>query len=240
MNATPKQKEMMLQWMKLHPEVARGRLCRKDESRKEMKQLLEDLAGTINAANVGPVKSSSEWLKTWKDWKIYVLKKETKRRNHGLGTGGGSPIKIPFSSLEEELLYFITPEAAGLENIPQGGIDLYENVETDPNDMQTMQNLHFEENKLPYKKLCNNDKFLKTKTGLKMQLSSPEAIHIQEETRKSNTQSLSNEMVNIQKEKLVIKKEEVQIQQQLLEVHQSILVELQQIRKTVDTFGHVE
>lgn len=73
-----------------------------------------------------------------------------------------------------------------------------------------------------------------------MQLSSPEAIHIQEETRKSNTQSLSNEMVNIQKEKLVIKKEEVQIQQQLLEVHRSILVELQQIRKTVDTFGHME
>lgn len=36
MNTTQKQKEMMLQWMKLHPEVSRGRLCRKDESRKEM------------------------------------------------------------------------------------------------------------------------------------------------------------------------------------------------------------
>lgn len=73
-----------------------------------------------------------------------------------------------------------------------------------------------------------------------MQSLSPKAIHIQEETRKSNTQSLSCEMVNIQKEKLVLKKEEVSIQQQLLEVQRSILVELQEIRKTVDTFGHLE
>jgi len=67
------------------------------------------------------------------------------------------------------LLDFITPEAAGLGNIPQGGIDLYENVETDSNDMQTMDNVHFEENNeniLPHKKLCRNDKFLKTKTSI--------------------------------------------------------------------------
>lgn len=57
---------------------------------------------------------------------MYVLRKETKRRNSYQKTGGGSPMKISFSSLEEELLDFITPEAAGLENIPQGGIDLQE------------------------------------------------------------------------------------------------------------------
>jgi len=73
-----------------------------------------------------------------------------------------------------------------------------------------------------------------------MESLSSKTIHIQEETRKSNTQSLSYEMVNIQKEKLVLKKEEVSIQQQLLEVQRSILVELQEIRKTVDTFGHLE
>ncbi|EFN78047.1 hypothetical protein EAI_09231 [Harpegnathos saltator] len=47
MNTTQEQKEMILQWMKLNPEVARRRLRRKGESRNEMKKLLEDLARTI-------------------------------------------------------------------------------------------------------------------------------------------------------------------------------------------------
>lgn len=36
MNTTQEQKEILLQWMKLHPEVAKGRLRRKGESKKEM------------------------------------------------------------------------------------------------------------------------------------------------------------------------------------------------------------
>lgn len=97
---------------------------------------------------------------------MYVLKKETKRRNHGLGTGGGLPIKIFFSSLEEELLEFITPEAAGLDNIPQGGFDVYESViEADLDDMQE---IHFEdnENQPPQKRLCKNYQSLNTNTGM--------------------------------------------------------------------------
>lgn len=97
------------------------------------------------------------YIQTWKDWKTYVLKKETKRRNHSLTTGGGSPINIYFSPLEEELLNFITPEAAGLDNIPQGGIYSHDTcIEIDP-DTQDKENLHFEENQiLPPKRLCQN------------------------------------------------------------------------------------
>lgn len=62
-----------------------------------------------------------------RNWKKYVLKKETKRRNYYQGTSGGSPIKISFPSLEQELLDFLTPEAADLENIPQGEINLPQN-----------------------------------------------------------------------------------------------------------------
>lgn len=100
---------------------------------------------------------------------MYVLKKETKRRNHSLGTGGGSPIMISFSSLEEELLDFITPEAAGLDNIPQGGIDLHETtIETNLDNVQAKQNLDSKENenRLPHKRLCQNYQFLKTNTGM--------------------------------------------------------------------------
>ncbi|XP_025997498.2 uncharacterized protein LOC105203464 isoform X3 [Solenopsis invicta] len=212
----------MLQWMKLNPQVARGRLRTKGESRNEM---------------------------TWKDWKMYVLKKETKRRNHGLGTGGGSPIKISFSSLEEDLLEFLTPESVGLSNIPQGGFDIAENViELDLDDLQENK-----ENQSSQKRLCKH-LFLNANAGLetrslipqtmhiqekpKIQSSSPKIIHIEEEQKSKS--ELSLQMINIQKEKLALKKDELDIQRQILEVQRSILVELQQMRKTVDTFGHLE
>lgn len=51
-----------------------------------------------------------------------VLKKETERRNYSRGTGGGSPMKVNFTDIEEKLLELLIPEAAGIENIPQGGI----------------------------------------------------------------------------------------------------------------------
>ena len=72
---------------------------------------------------------------------MYVLKKETKRRSYQLGTGGGSPLKIDFSLLEEELLAFLTPEAAGLENIPQGGLNLYEHASSCQEEMLSLDNM---------------------------------------------------------------------------------------------------
>lgn len=63
-------------------------------------------------------------LQTWKDIKGYILKKESKRRTHTQGTGGGPPCKISFSNFEEEVLQILTPEAAGLINIPEGGINI--------------------------------------------------------------------------------------------------------------------
>ncbi|KAL0101883.1 hypothetical protein PUN28_018436 [Cardiocondyla obscurior] len=85
MNTTQEQKEILLEWMKQHPD-------------------------------------------TWKNWKMNVLKKETKRRSNGMKTGGGSPKNVNFSSLEENLLEFLTPEAASLLNIPEGGIYLSNNI----------------------------------------------------------------------------------------------------------------
>lgn len=116
-------------------------------------------------------------IQTWKDWKMYVLKKETKRRNHGFGTGGGPPIKIPFSSLEEELLEFITPEAAGLENVPQGGINL--NEEIDQDDVQ-IQDVYPEgkENILPRKRLCKHDQFLKLNNNIGIYISNVTKCYI--------------------------------------------------------------
>ncbi|EFN74507.1 hypothetical protein EAG_06732, partial [Camponotus floridanus] len=58
----------------------------------------------------------------WNDWRMNVLKKETKRRNYSRGTGGGSPIKVNFIDIEEKLLELLTPEVAGIASVPQGGV----------------------------------------------------------------------------------------------------------------------
>jgi len=48
------------------------------------------------------------------------LKKEAKRRNSIQGTSGLPP-KVNFSTFED-VLEFLIPEAAGMDNIPEGGI----------------------------------------------------------------------------------------------------------------------
>ncbi|KMQ84791.1 hypothetical protein RF55_17114 [Lasius niger] len=98
----------------------------------------------------GPQKSGKEWAKTWKDIKSYILKKEAKRRSYVQGTGGGPPPKIAFSVFEEEVLELLTPEAAGLQNIPEGGINtednpILDNIEPVENYETTEQNMITEE-----------------------------------------------------------------------------------------------
>ncbi|XP_025991739.1 uncharacterized protein LOC113004021 [Solenopsis invicta] len=78
---------------------------------------------------------------TWKDIKSYILKKEAKRQNHMQGTGDGPSINISFTTFEEEVLEFLTPEAAGLKYIPEGGINLTlnENQEVKEINVQTIE-----------------------------------------------------------------------------------------------------
>ncbi|XP_018392469.1 PREDICTED: uncharacterized protein LOC108771627 [Cyphomyrmex costatus] len=124
MNVTSKQKEMLLTLLKANPELVRGRMNRKSESRRKLAEGWDEIANNINAHAVGPKKNGKEWAKTWKDIKSYILKKEAKRRNYMQGTGGGPSINISFTNFEEEVIEFLTPEAAGLEGIPEGGINL--------------------------------------------------------------------------------------------------------------------
>lgn len=132
MNVTQKQKEKLLESTQEYPEVARGRIRSGGQSRKEMILIFhfdiaclnckwDNIASNLNKLGEGPMKTSKEWKKTWKDWQSYVLKKETKRKNHMQGTGGGPPEKLVLSTLDEKLLTFLTPEAVGLLNVPEGG-----------------------------------------------------------------------------------------------------------------------
>lgn len=40
-----------------------------------------------------------------------------------MGTGGGSPKKLQLTSVENALIDFLTPDAAGLSNISEGGLE---------------------------------------------------------------------------------------------------------------------
>ncbi|XP_077273047.1 uncharacterized protein LOC143903377 [Temnothorax americanus] len=121
MNVTYKQREILLDSLKQHPEIIRGRVSRKSESRKELKDIWEQITNKLNSSGEGPVKTVQEWIKSWSDWKTYVLKKKTNRRRNVQGTGGGPPKIVNFTDLEAQLLEILTPEAAGLANIPQAG-----------------------------------------------------------------------------------------------------------------------
>lgn len=60
-------------------------------------------------------------MQTWRDWKGNTLKKAADNKAYATGTGGGPPKVKVLTSLEMELLDFLTPEASGLDNIAQGG-----------------------------------------------------------------------------------------------------------------------
>ncbi|XP_011140149.1 uncharacterized protein LOC105183595 [Harpegnathos saltator] len=124
MNVTRKQKEMLLNYLQEKPDLIRGRINRKSESRQKLNAMWDEVADCLNSAE-GPCKSGKEWEKTWKDIKGYILKKKTKRWSYMQQKGGGCPLKIVFSDFEEDfeetVLQLLTSEAAGLENIPEEG-----------------------------------------------------------------------------------------------------------------------
>lgn len=80
-------------------------------------------------------------MQTWKDIKAYILKKESKRRSHMEGTGG-PPFKIVFSNFEEGVLELLTPEAAGLLNIPEGGVNIEPLLNIPEGDVNILKHLY--------------------------------------------------------------------------------------------------
>lgn len=60
-------------------------------------------------------------IQTWRDWKANVLKKCAQNKSYASGTSGGPPKTIVLTQLEEQLIEIVSPEATGLDNIPQGG-----------------------------------------------------------------------------------------------------------------------
>lgn len=60
-------------------------------------------------------------LQTWRDWKSNLLKRVGTCKSYSAGTGGGPPKTLDTSPSKDNLLEFLTPEASGMSNIPEGG-----------------------------------------------------------------------------------------------------------------------
>ncbi|XP_071581866.1 uncharacterized protein [Temnothorax nylanderi] len=121
MNVTEKQKQMLINFMRSHPDFGRGRLRYNRENKRKLDELWEELTTILNSADSGPQKSSKEWAKTWRDWKSNLLKRVATYKSYAGGTGGGPPKTLDTSPSEDNLLEFLTPEASGMSDIPEGG-----------------------------------------------------------------------------------------------------------------------
>ncbi|XP_077270234.1 uncharacterized protein LOC143901672 [Temnothorax americanus] len=242
MNVTMKQKEMLLNYLKRNPELVTGRIDRKTESRLHLAKLWDEIAQGINTILEGPQKSGKEWAKTWKDIKSYILKKEAKRRSYVQGTGGGPPLKIAFSNFEEEVLELLTPEAAGMENIPEGGINMEENpileqtiqdaenTETIEQDVHMITeedngNIENAENIPPHN---NIEKRRKVNTKIK------------NTTGGNSMQKISYNMLELQEVKVKLKEKEVKLKKKALKVQKNILSELIEIKAALKSWAATE
>ncbi|XP_018367749.1 PREDICTED: myb/SANT-like DNA-binding domain-containing protein 4 [Trachymyrmex cornetzi] len=121
MNVTEKQKQILINFMRANPDFGRGQLRYNRENKKQIEKLWEKVTSALNSAGCGPQKQSKEWAKTWRDWKSNLLRRVATYKSYAARTGGGQPIILNTSPAEDDLLEFLTSEASGMSNIPEGG-----------------------------------------------------------------------------------------------------------------------
>ncbi|KYN09166.1 hypothetical protein ALC57_18721 [Trachymyrmex cornetzi] len=193
------------------------------------------IAENINKANEGPEKNGQEWAKTWEDIKAYIFKKEAKRRSYAQGTGGGPPSKVSFSSFDEDVLQLLTPEAAGLENIPEGGlINIVEEVQPlqECDYQNTMQEQDIQCSVIETDEIEN----VSTNVNIRQHSRKNETVTQEKNTRKGKSvHQLSYNMLEIQEAKLKLKRKELKIRKKQLKVQTNILTELKEIKLSLQT-----
>ncbi|XP_036149438.1 uncharacterized protein LOC118647847 [Monomorium pharaonis] len=175
--------------------------------------------------------------------KNYILKKEAKRRSYVQGTGGGPSPKIAFSPFEEEVLQLLTPEAAGLENIPEGGIYTEENpiledtIQIENNeaeqDMQNNHNMINEDNRNEE----NSENIPSHNIEKRGKVNTPKINNI---TRGNIMQKMSHDMLKLQEIKVRLNKKEVKLKKKKLKVQKNILSELIEIKTALKSWAGTE
>lgn len=63
MNVTEKQKQILINFMRAHPDFGRGRVRYNRENKRKMDELWEEVTINLNSAGSGPQKLPKEWAK---------------------------------------------------------------------------------------------------------------------------------------------------------------------------------
>ncbi|XP_050338284.1 uncharacterized protein LOC126764670 [Bactrocera neohumeralis] len=104
----PKQFEILVDFMKAHPDLSKGSLKTPD-AKNTSNNLWKNLVSHLNAAGP-PLRDIAGWKKVWADYKIHLNAKMRRNKNNISGTGGGPSLFIPLSQLEQQLSELLSIE----------------------------------------------------------------------------------------------------------------------------------
>ncbi|XP_017480776.1 PREDICTED: uncharacterized protein LOC108370051 [Rhagoletis zephyria] len=111
--------EVLVNAMKLHPDIAKGFSQR---APAELNTFWKDTSQKLNALGP-PIKYKTGWKKVWTDFKFGIKKKMLKNAKQISGTGGGPFSQITLSPLEEEVsvILSLNTSVEGLKGIRSFG-----------------------------------------------------------------------------------------------------------------------
>ncbi|XP_050339119.1 uncharacterized protein LOC126765551 [Bactrocera neohumeralis] len=104
----PKQFEILVDFMKAHPDLSKGSLKTPD-AKNTSNNLWKNLVFYLNAA-VPPLRDIAGWKKVWADYKIHLKAKMRRNKNNISRTGGGPSLFIPLSQLEQQVSELLSIE----------------------------------------------------------------------------------------------------------------------------------
>ncbi|XP_050338163.1 uncharacterized protein LOC126764499 [Bactrocera neohumeralis] len=104
----PKQFEILVDFMKAHPNLSKGSLKTPD-AKNTSNNIWKNLVSYLNAAGP-PLRDIAGWKKVWADYKIHLKAKMRRNKNNISGTGGGPSLFIPLSQLEQQVSELLSIE----------------------------------------------------------------------------------------------------------------------------------
>ncbi|XP_054084549.1 uncharacterized protein LOC128921334 [Zeugodacus cucurbitae] len=127
--------EVLVNEMKLHPDIAKGFSQR---APGELNSFWEEISNKLNALGP-PIKDRTGWKKVWTDFKFATKKKMVKNAKHISGTGGGPFSQVSLSSLEEEVsvILSLNTSVKGLKGINSFGCLPLTSIENIPDEIPT-------------------------------------------------------------------------------------------------------
>ncbi|XP_075149933.1 uncharacterized protein LOC142224011 [Haematobia irritans] len=122
-NTKQRQFEIMLNFMKEHPQLAKGYI-KAPEAKQATNNLWSRLTEELNAAGP-PMREVVGWKKVWADHKTHLKAKLRKNRNNFSGTGGGPAKLCSFTALEEGVIELLDMQKAvdGMSGVRKFGIN---------------------------------------------------------------------------------------------------------------------